>query len=81
MGMIIYTLGCQVSDFGIFDVVRVVHKAAVFWLKTMSSFILSFVDALDAYDTYVIQCRVKATLPTDLNRPKKWTGSFEHPDS
>ena len=33
MGMIIYTLGCQVSDFGIFDVVRVVHMAAVFLAK------------------------------------------------
>jgi hypothetical protein len=47
----------------------------------MSSFTLSFVDALDAYDTYVIQCKGKATLPTDLNRPEKWTGSSEQPDS
>lgn len=81
MGRIIYTLGCQVSDFGIFDVVRVVHVAAVFLAKDLSSFTLSFVDALDAYDTYVIQCKGKATLPTDLNRPEKWTGSSEQPDS
>ena len=36
---------------------------------------------MDAYDTYVIQCKGKEALPTELNRPEKWTGFFEQSDS
>ncbi|KAL3765684.1 hypothetical protein ACHAW5_006364 [Stephanodiscus triporus] len=40
-----------------------------------------FEDALDAYDTSVIQCKGKGTSPTDLNRPEQWTWFFEQSDS
>jgi hypothetical protein len=46
----------------------------------VSSLFSSFVAALDAYDSYIIKCKGKETLPTELNRPEKWTGFFEQSD-
>lgn len=41
----------------------------------------SFLEALDAYDTHVIQREGKDILPTDLNRPEKWSCFVEESDS
>jgi len=48
---------------------------------TLSSSTYIFVEALDAYDTFVIQRKGKDVLPTDLNRPDKFICFVEQSNS
>jgi hypothetical protein len=47
----------------------------------MSSSKYTFVEALDAYDTFVLQRKGKGILPTDLNRPEKFACFVEQSNS
>ena len=51
------------------------------FVETMSSSTYIFVEALDAYDTFVIQRKGKDVLPTDLNRPDKFICFVEQSNS
>jgi hypothetical protein len=53
--------------------ITVVHDADCVCNLTMSSSKYTFVEALDAYDTFVLQRKGKGILPTDLNRPEKFS--------
>ncbi len=51
----------------------------LFFTMLTSTYI--FVEALDAYDTFVIQRKGKDVLPTDLNRPDKFICFVEQSNS
>ncbi len=57
------------------------HVSEYLFFTMLSSSTYIFVEALDAYDTFVIQRKGKDVLPTDLNRPDKFICFVEESNS